>query len=166
MRSQAATASASQADGSCCPALGRAYVIKPRKPRPRSLEISAANAAASAGDCTPQRPAPGVALDHRADAEICRRQRRRHALGGLATVEHQGQPRAARQRRQPLQLLSADDVVGDEDVVDAGVGHHLGLAELLAGDADGTELDLSARELRDLVRLDVRPEGESRCGVQ
>src|SRR5262249_37711094 len=103
----------------------------------------------------------GVAFNQRTNLEVRRRKRRRNARGCLATVEHQGQPRAARQRDQPLQLLPPDDIVGDENVVDAGVCHHFGFTELLTGDADGTKLDLSARELRYLVGLDVGSQGET-----
>ena len=43
-------------------------------------------------------------------------------------------------------------------LVGLGIGHHLSLAQLLRGDADGAELHLAFREARQLVRLDVRPE--------
>ena len=58
--------------------------------------------------------------------------------------------------RQPLELRLARQVVRDQDVVDPGVGHHLRLAELLAGDAARAEGHLPARDLDGLVRLDVR----------
>ena len=38
--------------------------------------------------------------------------------------------------------------IGQPDVVDAGVGEDLGLAELRAADADGAARDLHAREVR------------------
>lgn len=41
-------------------------------------------------------------------------------------------------------LDGADDLIGDEDVTNAGSGHDLGLAELGAGDADGAGVDEAA----------------------
>ena len=45
-----------------------------------------------------------------------------------------------------------------------GVGHHLGLAEFLAGDAPGAGLDLHGGDHRALVGLDMRPVGDA-CGI-
>ena len=50
---------------------------------------------------------------------------------------------------------------GDEDVVAPGIGHSLRLAQLLTGDADGTECELAMRDLDAAVSLDVRPIRES-----
>jgi len=58
---------------------------------------------------------------------------------------------------QPTELPSPDDRVGDRDVRQPRVGHHLGLAELLTGDPHRTRLHLQDRELGDLVALDVGP---------
>ena len=58
-------------------------------------------------------------------------------------------------------LAGAEDRIADEDVADAGRGHHLGLAELLAGDADRAAGELLVRERGELVRLDVRPERDA-----
>jgi hypothetical protein len=58
---------------------------------------------------------------------------------------------------QPAELSSPDDRVGDRDVGQPRVGHHLGLAELLTGDPHRARLHLPDRELGDLVALDVRP---------
>jgi len=73
-------------------------------------------------------------------------------------VEHDGQPsESAGQRHEPLGLLAPEDVEGQENVVgDPGVGEHLHLAELLAGDADGAGPHLQLAERGNLVRLDVR----------
>ena len=43
----------------------------------------------------------------------------------------------------------------------AGVGHHLGLAEFLAGDAPGAGGDLKFCQQRALVGLDMRPVGDA-----
>jgi hypothetical protein len=47
------------------------------------------------------------------------------------------------QRGEAGELRGPEDVVGQEDVGETAVGHRLGLADLLAGDADGAELHLS-----------------------
>src|SRR5206468_11488244 len=68
---------------------------------------------------------------------ICRARRLTEAAGDDLVVEHDGQPREPpRQRQQPLALGTPEDVEGQQHVVgDAGLGEHLDLAELLAGDA-------------------------------
>ena len=49
----------------------------------------------------------------------------------------------AAELHQPSVLRCADDVEGEQDVVgDAGIDEDLGLAELLAGQADGAGRDL------------------------
>ena len=57
---------------------------------------------------------------------------------------------------QALDLDRADDLVGDQDVGDAAGRHHLGLAELGAGDAHGPGLDQPMGQRRDLHPLGVR----------
>src|SRR5262249_59713139 len=67
-------------------------------------------------------------------------------------------PDPGREFHQPVGLLFTDDVEGQEDVVgDIGFCENVDLAELLAGDPDGTGRDLHLPDRRDLVRLDVRP---------
>jgi hypothetical protein len=46
------------------------------------------------------------------------------------------------QCHQAAQFLTADDLIGDEDVAHPAVDHRLGLADLLDADADGAEFDL------------------------
>ena len=65
---------------------------------------------------------------------------------------------AAGQGHEALHLAAAHDLVGHEHVVDAGVGHDLGLADLGAGDADGAGLQLHVGDGRGLVRLGVGPQ--------
>src|SRR6185369_3253160 len=55
----------------------------------------------------------------------------------------------------------ADQVVADQDVVDAGFRHHFGLADLLAGDALRSGRDLHLSQQRALVGLDMRPVGDA-----
>src|SRR5690606_1811867 len=56
-----------------------------------------------------------------------------------------------------MQLGVAEYVVGDEDVVESGVGHHLSFSELLTSDPYRPGVDLHARNLRQLMGLDMRP---------
>ncbi len=63
--------------------------------------------------------------------------------------------------REARHLLLADQIVADQDVVDPGFRHHLGLADLLAGDALGAGRDLHLRQQRALVGLDMRPVGDA-----
>ena len=58
---------------------------------------------------------------------------------------------------QPADLDRSHDLVGDQDVANARGGHHLGLAQLRARDADRAGGDLHPRNLRRLVRLRMRP---------
>ena len=55
--------------------------------------------------------------------------------------------RAVHQREQRGGIDRVDRV-GQADVVDAGVGEHLGFADLRAADADRAALDLPARDDR------------------
>ena len=68
---------------------------------------------------------------------------------------------AFQQLAQAAHLLLAQQIVADEDIVDAAVDHHLGLAQLLAGDALGAGRHLHLGEHGALVRLDVRPVGDA-----
>ena len=61
-----------------------------------------------------------------------------------------------RQVHQAGDLAGAHHLVGDEDVVYARLGHHLGLAQLGAGDADGSGPKLHPGDSRALVGLGVR----------
>src|SRR5438105_66033 len=68
-------------------------------------------------------------------------------------------------RRSPLRHIAgvppADEVEGDQQVGEPRVRHHLGLAELLAGQPGRAGVELPARDLDGLVGLDVRPVDES-----
>ena len=83
---------------------------------------------------------------------------RRETQRDLRRVADDGHLHPLRQRGEPLGLRGADEREREQDVVEARIGHHLGFAELLAGDPDRSRLQLQARELGQLVRLDVRPQ--------
>ena len=62
------------------------------------------------------------------------------------------------QRHEALDLAVAYYFVGNEDVLDAGVGHDLGLPDLGAGDPLCAGCELEVGDGRGFVRLSVRPE--------
>ena len=69
--------------------------------------------------------------------------RRRVEIGALRrVVDAHPDLRRTRQRHQPAQFLAADNFVGDEHVAHAAIDHRLGLADLLAADADRAQLHL------------------------
>ena len=86
------------------------------------------------------RQGPGIAGDH------------------IRMVGGDRQDAAVVQRPQPVQLRRADQIVGQEDRTQAGIGHDGRFADLLAGDAGGAEVQLSACQLRHLVGFHMRPQ--------
>ena len=58
------------------------------------------------------------------------------------------------QRCKPFELVSPDDIEGQQHVAQPRIGHHFGFAELLHSDAAGAQIGLVAGEARNLVRLD------------
>ena len=128
--------------------------MHPGEPHDRPCEIECL-----VGRLDARPPEARVALDQEAHVGAGRRR----GLGQLArhdvvVEDHREAAHALDQRHEPVGLLSAEDVVGQEDVVgDAGVDEHLDLAELLARDADGARVHLHPPDRGDLVRLDVRP---------
>ena len=101
-------------------------------------------------------PEPRVAVDE--DAELSRAGGRlREARQQRRVVDGNRDGDPLEEAAQALQLRRPDDVEGDEDVGAAGVGHRLGLAQLLARDPDGAERELAQpRDLGAAVRLHVR----------
>ena len=67
------------------------------------------------------------------------------------------------QRHEALDFAAADDFVGNENVLDAGVGHDLGLSDLGAGDPLCAGCELEVGDGRGFVRLSVRPEVFVHC---
>ncbi len=122
-----------------------------------------ARSSAACGLCTPLRPKP---VSHSIRKRISTPWRLPASDRPFATVSLSSTTamrlRRLDQRRQPLGLGIAEDVVGEQDVVgDAGLGHDLDLAELLARDADRAGLHLQRGERWDLVGLDVRTIGDT-----
>src|SRR5262249_18665275 len=91
-----------------------------------------------------------VALDQHVDVDAVERG------GPLARVDGDGDAYPLPERLEPLDLPRADERKADQDVVEACVREDLRLAELLACDAARARGDLHTRDLRELVRLDVR----------
>ena len=77
-------------------------------------------------------------------------------------VDGDGHLDAAGKTRQALHLGCTDEVVGDQDVIEPGIGKDFRLAKLLAGDPLGAGRDLHVTDGRDLVGLDVGAIGEAK----
>ncbi len=75
-----------------------------------------------------------------------------------STTTESGRPEAAAACGNPAMTT---ELSAATDVADAGLRHHCGLAEFLAGDAFGAGGDLKFRQQRTLVGLDVRPIGDA-----
>ena len=105
--------------------------------QPRQRVASAARSAASSGVCTPVRAKP-VSSSTRKPTSVPAA-----ASAGespRATAAESADDREARlpgERRKPLGLRGADEREREQDVAQPRGLHHLGLAELLAGDPDG-----------------------------
>ena len=65
----------------------------------------------------------------------------------LDAVDAHGEAHAVCQRHEPPALVLADDGVGDEEVVEAGVGEHLRLADLRDGEAPRARRALKPADL-------------------
>ena len=76
-------------------------------------------------------------------------------------VHGDAHPHTPGKRRESKRLGGAEQRIGDQDIVQAGIRHDLGFAELLAGDAAGAEFHLPAREGWHLVGLDVRTQAQA-----
>jgi hypothetical protein len=100
----------------------------------------------------------GVDLHEHLDRLTPRHADESDPLRHLDRVERQADAGALQQRGEPLELRVADDRIGQEDVVEAGIGHDLRLPELRDGDAGRARRHLHGCDLGALVRLRVRPE--------
>jgi hypothetical protein len=100
----------------------------------------------------------GVAFDQHLQTMAGVGEGRRQPFQCVHTVRRHRQGDTAMQRQKPLQLGASENVVREKNVGQPGVGHHLGLADLLAGDADRTRRHLLLRPVGQFVRLDVWPE--------
>ena len=101
-----------------------------------------------------------VAFDQRRQLEAGAGHGGRQAFDHLIRVRHHFDVGPAGESHQAIEFDLTDQVVGQQDVGDARVNHDLRLAELLAIDAFGAELDLKMGEFRDLVGLDVRAKAQ------
>ncbi len=63
---------------------------------------------------------------------------------------------ARRQGHESFQLAFADDVVGNKNIVKARIGHDLGFAHFLTGNANSAGVHLHFGNCRNFMRLDVR----------
>ena len=134
--------------------------MKPAKRSGGRRATCSASSAAALGVDTPVRPRP-VSHSTRTRRLPPRCGTLRGPAAGRASSADHGDGRSLEQAREPRELVLADDVRRQQEVVEAGLGHRLGLAEGLAGEARRAELDLAAGDLDALVRLDVRPVPET-----
>ncbi len=98
-----------------------------------------------------------VDLDEHVDLRPSVAHGRGQAIDAFGRVDGDRHPHAPRQRRHARQLARRDHLVGDVDVVDAGIGQGFGFARLLDADADRAGGDLQAGDCRAFVHLRVRP---------
>jgi hypothetical protein len=121
---------------------------------------------------TPRRPGPGdragdvdgvvrqhsaareadVHVDQRGDRKV--RQKR----GARGRVDRHRQPRALAERAEPFDLRRVQDLVGDQQVVEAVPRQDLRLADRRTGEAGAAGRRLEAGDGGRLVRLHVRTE--------
>ena len=73
-----------------------------------------------------------------------------HAEGHVDSLFHQ--------RSDPLQLDSADNFVGNKDILQTVGGHHFRFPDLGHRNSPGAAFFLQFRDLRDLVGLGMRPQ--------
>ena len=102
-----------------------------------------------------------IAFDQHRQLKPGARHGGRQALDRFLRIRHDLDVGPAGERHKAVELGLADQVVGQEDVGDAGVDHDLGFAELLAIDALRAELDLQMGEFGDLVGLDMRAKAQA-----
>ena len=84
------------------------------------------------------------------------------AFGDLHGVQAHAHLRALEQLPESLQLPFTNEGERDQEVVEPGVGHDLGLPELRDGDAGRSGVHLHPGDLGGLVGLRVRPEPDAR----
>ena len=97
-----------------------------------------------------------VDLQHHVEAAARLSKGARQCRGALHRIDAHGQaPQTAGERQQPPRLVGAHDGVGDEQVVEARFGEHLGLRRLRESQTRCAGRDLAAADLDDLVRLGV-----------
>ncbi len=86
-------------------------------------------------------------------------------LGDIAQViDTDADPGIPRQSGEAGELAMADDLIADQDVVDATFNQRFRLANLLTAGTNGAECDLPARDGRAFVGLRMRPQAHS-CGA-
>jgi len=102
-----------------------------------------------------------VDLDEHVEHRAGSGHRRRPAARDLEVVDDDRESRLLQQRHD-ARRIGGMHRVGQPDVLNPRVGHHLGLAELRAADAGGAGVDLPARDHRALVSLAVRSQAHAR----
>ena len=101
-------------------------------------------------------------IDRQRDPRLARRRVERAHLSCI--VDADPNPGIMGERGEPPQFLPADDLVGDQHVLDAAIDQRLGLADLLNAHADRAQFHLFQRNDRALVGLGVRPQVGAAAG--
>ena len=129
----------------------------PAKLRPGAAAIALAIATTSAVVVTPQRPAPqSISTKHPSVVPCFCAAAESSATLAMSSTQTIDAGAKLRYPREPVDLRRVADLVGDQDVLDAGAGEDLGLADLLAADADrAAERLLQLRHVDRLVHLAV-----------
>ena len=110
----------------------------------------------------PAPPVPRVHLDQHLDRGVALGEEGRRETRALDGIDAERNAHAAlHQPVQPLVFRPADDAVGEADVVEAGVGEHLGFFGLGDGDAARAEVALPPGDGGGLVGFEVRTEGDA-----
>ena len=140
--------------------------IRPSKRDAAAVHGSLASSSAASGRLHAVAAEAGVAFDQHGTSRPRAAPRRR----GRAARPRCRRPRRAAGRARTSSIsrsvLAAPTMlkVMSRSSVTPGVDEHFGLAELLAGQADGAGRDLHLADRRDLVGLDVRPVGPAARG--
>ena len=102
-----------------------------------------------------------VDLDENRDRRLRRARRFGQQVDALGGVDGDREPDVPRQLGDARELGRPDDLVGDEDVVEARGRQGFGLARLLDADADRAGADLQPGDRRALVHLGVRAQAHA-----
>ena len=132
----------------------------PRKPSPRADAAARASATTASASAQPVRPWPALKSTRTASRVAARSAAASSACEVVGMVDDDAEPERRRsiERDQPLDLRRRDLRRRDVHAGYSALHHDFGLAERGAADADGSRLDLAARDLHRFVGLGMRPQ--------
>ena len=103
--------------------------------------------------------ASGVAFDEDVDGDIVFYCAIGQSVRGDFRIDGNGHGCAFAQFCEAFDFDGADDIIGDEDVGDAGFNHDFGFAHFLADDANGPRSELHFGDFGDFMRFGVYAQG-------